>query len=270
MIRLHLAYEGTRFHGWQAQPGLRTVEGCVKRALAQLWGCPIDAVDVQGASRTDAGVHALGQVVSFDEGERDRTVWDYLRGLNALTPREITVNHAQRIDDFNARHDARGKLYRYRVWNHRWADPLNLDRAWLEWSRLDFDAMDEAARQMVGEFEFDAFRAADCQALTTRRRITRVSMIRPTSTRPEVVFEVEGTAFLKQMVRIMVGTLVDVGRGQLDASSIASIIESRDRSQAGQTAPPQGLTLVRLDYPDHPWDIEPHIGLRAPFDRVEE
>lgn len=262
MIRLHLAYEGTTFHGWQRQPGVRTVEGEVMAALAKLWNCPLDEVQIQGASRTDAGVHALGQVVSFDDGGRDRDVWDYVRGLNAMTPSQITINHAERIDEFNARHDSRGKLYRYRIWNHRFANPLELNRMWVHGGALDIERMREAAEHLIGEFDFAAFRAADCQALTTRREITRVSI---EVDEPEIVIEVEGTAFLKYMVRILTGTLADVGYGHIEPDEIPAIIEGRDRSKAGQTAPSCGLTLVRVFYPDHPWQIEPRVGLKTRY-----
>lgn len=264
MIRVHLAYEGTTFHGWQRQPGTRTVEGQIIQALAKLWNCSTDEVEVQGASRTDAGVHALGQVVSFDDEGRGRNIWDYVRGLNALTSSQITINHAERIDDFNARHDSRGKLYRYRIWNHRWAHPLRLNRMWLHPGHLDLDRMRAAAEHLLGEHEFDAFRAVDCQARTTRRRITRVS-IEADDHSPEIIIEVEGTAFLKYMVRIMVGTLADVGYGQIEPDELPAIIASKDRGRAGQTAPPDGLTLVRIFYPDHPWQVEPFVGLKEVY-----
>ena len=262
MIRLHLAYAGTSFHGWQRQPGVRTVEGELLKALAELWNCPLDEVEVQGASRTDSGVHALGQVVSFDDEGRGRNVWDYVRGLNAMTPREITINHAERIDSFNARHDSGGKRYRYRIWNHRFAHPLELDRMWVHCSDLDVERMRAAATHLVGEFEFDAFRASDCQAQTTRREITRVSI---DVDAPEIMITVEGTAFLKYMVRIMTGTLADVGAGHIEPEEIPAIIAGRDRTKAGQTAPACGLTLVEVFYPEHPWGTEPRVGLELRY-----
>ena len=124
-IRLHIAYDGTDFHGWQTQPqpGIRTVQGELIAALAKLHNEIENNVRLQGASRTDAGVHAFGQVASFD-AHADRDIWDYVRGLNALTGPDVTVNHAEHVEDFNARHDSAGKIYRYRVWNHRFDDPI--------------------------------------------------------------------------------------------------------------------------------------------------
>lgn len=257
ILRLHISYDGTPFHGWQAQPGgVPTVQGSLIKALARFLDRPEDEIALQGASRTDAGVHALGQVAStvFDDS---RTVWDYVRALNALTPDAISVNHGELIPVFNARHDSRGKRYEYRIWNHRFVHPLERHRTWAFKHNLDIDRMRQAAELMLGQHDFSAFRAADCQAVTTQRELHRVDVL---AQGPDVRIVVEGTAFLKNMVRIIVGTLAEVGCGQLEIEAVSKALKSGDRNDAGMTAQPQGLTLQEVFYPDHPWDIAPSIG----------
>ncbi len=262
-IRLHIAYDGTDFHGWQIQPQMRTVQGELISAIAKLHNCDTADVAFQGASRTDAGVHALGQVASL-EMHPDRDVWDYVRGLNAMTGDDITVNHAEVAPDrFNARHDSRGKLYRYVIWNHRFDHPLTRRTHWNVREPLDIAPMREAAAQMLGEHDFSSFRASDCQAKTTVREINEIELI--PFDENGIAIEVKGTAFLKNMVRIMVGTMVDVGRRVIDPDTVSRIIDSQDRSQAGTTAPARGLSLVEVFYPEHPWAEQPYIGMKTRY-----
>lgn len=244
-IKLQLAYDGAAYHGWAAQPDVPTVQGELRRALARLLACDEADVAMQGASRTDAGVHALGQVVNVWH-DTDRTEWDFVRGLNALCADDITVWSAEVVADaFNARHDSRGKRYRYRIWPHRFPDPLRRRQTWHVRAALDVEAMRAAAAHLVGTHDFTSFRAADCQAQTTVRELTRVELVPHDD---ELVLWVEGTAFLKYMVRNIAGTLVDVGRGQLDADALPEILVARDRQRAGQTALPHGLTLMDVFY----------------------
>lgn len=244
-VKLQLAYDGAAFHGWAEQPTVPTVQGALRGALAQLLACDDADIVMQGASRTDAGVHALGQVVNVHH-DTGRTTWDFVRGLNALTPDDITVWSAEEVDDdFNARHDSRGKRYRYRIWPHRFPDPLRRAQTWHVRAPLDLDAMRAAAAALVGTHDFQSFRAADCQAQSTVRELTRVELVEQDD---ELVLWVEGTAFLKYMVRNIAGTLADIGRGHLAADAIPAILAARDRQAAGQTALPHGLTLMEVFY----------------------
>lgn len=253
-LRLHVAYGGTNYHGWQIQPEDRTIEGELTRAAAQMLDCAESEVVIQGASRTDSGVHALGQVAHLDHGHQ-RGRWEWVRGLNALTEHDICVTRVEEVDpDFHARFSARGKIYRYDIWNHRFQHPLRYRRTWQIKQRLDVERMQRAAADMEGHHDFEAFRAADCDSHSSDRHMRRVEVTREG---PLVRITVEGDAFLKYMVRVMVGTLVRVGRGKMSADSIPEILASRDRHRAGRTAPARGLTLVRIFYPDFPWTAPP-------------
>ena len=257
-IRLHIAYDGGNYHGWQIQPEDRTVEGTLTEAAAQILNAEADEVKVQGASRTDSGVHAAGQVAHLECTE-DRSLWDFARGLNALTPDDICINRVEAAPpDFHARFSAQGKLYRFEIWNHRFRHPLRHERSWKVKQRLDVEAMSRAAEMMVGRHDFAAFRAADCQSRSTERMMQRVAVHGQGN---HVFVEVQGNAFLKYMVRVMVGTLVDVGRGHYGAERIEELLREGDRRRAGMTAPARGLTLVDVFYPDYPWEGgEPSIG----------
>lgn len=249
-VRLRIAYRGTSYHGWQRQPQVRTVQGELLRAAARVLNQPEDTLTLQGASRTDAGVHALAQTAHLDH-DTDRTPWDFVRGLNALTDDDVCVIRAEEVDEgFHARHDARGKIYRYRIWNHRFAHPLALDQTWHVRKELDLARMRDAAARLIGEHDFAAFRASDCQASTTTREISRVDVTR---TGQEVTVVVEGNAFLKYMVRIITGTLVGVGEGRLAPGCIDEMLATGERARGGATAPPGGLTLMNIHYPEHPW-----------------
>lgn len=274
-IRLQLTYDGSAYCGWQIQPQVPTVEGALTRAVTKLLGAK-EPVKVQGASRTDSGVHATGQIAHFHH-ESDHELWVFLRGLNALTDDDIWVMRAQEAPSgFHARHSARGKIYRYRIWNHRFEHPFLRGRCWRVGPRLDLRAMARAARDFVGRYDFSAFRAADCESETTIRRIKRVELY---MRGPELEVVVEGDAFLKYMVRIMVGTLVDIGLGRLPEGGVRRALQSGDRLEAGQTAPAKGLTLEEVFYPDFPWGEEEEIDgllsevgvveLEGPFERVE-
>lgn len=251
--RMVVAYDGTAYHGWQIQSEDRSVEGDLTAAAARVLDCSPDELKLQGASRTDAGVHALGQVahLAYDV-ERDRTTWDIVRGLNGLTDDDICVIYVEPAPPgFHARHSARGKIYRYDIWNHRFPHPLERHRAWRVNGDLDLDAMRRAAQKLVGEHDFEAFRAADCSAETTVRELNRVEIL---VDGPRLTVEVEGTAFLKYMVRVIVGTLVYVGAGRLDADVVDEMFATGDRGLGGETAPPQGLRLVEVFYPTYPWE----------------
>jgi tRNA pseudouridine38-40 synthase len=242
VLRAIVSYDGTDFSGWQRQPGMRTVQGCLEDGIRELLG---EEVFVRGAGRTDAGVHADGQVASFTLASRIPP-HGLLRGLNSLLPADVALlDVAEAAPDFDARFSARGKVYRYTVWNHLVRSPLHARTAWHVRRALDMTAVRQAAAALVGEHDFRAFRASDCERRTTRRIIRGLDVDRQGAI---LTFDIEATAFLKNMVRILVGTLVDVGRGQLEPDTIARMLETGDRTKGGITAPPQGLTLLRVMY----------------------
>jgi len=243
-LRLTLEYDGRDFAGWQLQAaGQRTVQGTLEDAIRQVTG---QAVRVCAAGRTDAGVHAEGQVASVVFGTAFEPA-ALARSLNGVLPRDLAVVALEPApDDFHARYDARSKLYRYRIWNSRLRSPL-LDRR-SHWIRapLDLAAMRFAAKSLVGRHDFAAFRAADADRPSTVRTVSSLEI--HDEPRGEVNLLVEADGFLRHMVRILAGTLIEVGRGRRSADSVAALLVSRDRAQAGPTAPAQALTLVRVSY----------------------
>jgi tRNA pseudouridine38-40 synthase len=241
-LRIVVEYDGTDFAGWQRQPGQRTVQETLETAIRDMTG---ETVFVRAAGRTDAGVHADGQTASFAL-EASIPAAGLLRGLNSILPADVAlVEVADVAADFDARFSARGKVYRYLVWNHLVRAPRWRRRAWHVRQPLDLAAMRRAAAVLVGEHDFAAFRASDCDRKTTRRIVRRVEVERAG---PLVTVEVEATAFLKNMVRILVGTLVDVGRGRLPEETVSRMLATGDRGAGGMTAPPEGLTLARVIY----------------------
>jgi tRNA pseudouridine38-40 synthase len=241
-IRLTVEYDGTDFSGWQRQPNGPSIQGALEDALAQMTGAK---TIVRGAGRTDAGVHALGQVACFDT-EATIPLVGFRRGLNQILPRAISVVAAvEAHPEFDPRRWARGKLYRYSIWNADARSPRHQRFAWHLARPLDVAAMRAAARPLVGRHDFAAFRAADCESQTTVRTLRRLDVTRSGDV---VEIEVEADAFLKNMVRILTGTLTDAGVGKLGPADIERLLGSGDRTLAGPTAPPWGLTLVRVNY----------------------
>jgi tRNA pseudouridine38-40 synthase len=244
-VKLVLAYDGTRYVGWQVQPNGPSIQAELERALATLHKEP---VRVTGAGRTDAGVHALGQVASFAT-DRPLPISAYVKGMNALLPEDVAVREAEvREGSFDARRDARGKRYRYRIENAPTRAPLSRLQAWQVFRPLDADAMRAATAPLLGRHDFGAFRAADCESHHAVRELLRLEVQGDRGGRIEVV--AEATAFLKHMVRNLVGTLVEVGLGARAPASMAGLLASRDRTLAGRTAPPQGLVLEEVFYPE--------------------
>ena len=242
-VKLVISYDGTRYVGWQLQANGPSIQAEVERALATLHKEP---VRVTGAGRTDAGVHALGQVASF-AAERPLPVPAYVKGMNAHLPEDVAVREAEvREAPFDARRDALGKRYRYRIENLPTRHPLTRLQAWQVFRPLDVGAMRSAAATLLGRHDFGAFRAADCDAAHGVRELRRLDVLEGPPGSIEVV--AEATAFLKHMVRNVVGTLVEVGLGARSAGSMPDLLDSRDRRLAGRTAPPQGLLLDEVFY----------------------
>ncbi len=242
-IRLVVEYDGTGLHGWQRQANDPTVQQHLEEALARLLQHDVQVI---GASRTDAGVHARGQVASF-KTERPIPLHGIRRGLNSMLPEQIAVRDAMEVPDaFHPRFSAIGKHYRYTILARTDRSPRWRDRAWHHPDPLDVDAMREGATALVGEHDFAAFRAAGCSAKTTLRRVESIAIAR-VGERVEV--DVRGNAFLRNMVRIIVGTLSEVGTGYRPPAQVAEILALRDRTRGGITAPAQGLELISVDYP---------------------
>ncbi len=241
-LRVVLEYDGRAFHGWQRQPGLRTVQGVVEAAVSSIAGRP---VKVAGAGRTDRGVHALGQVASFTT-DRVLPAESWRRALNALLPPDVAAREVKPVPDgFHARRSARGKLYRYRILTGETRSPLEAGRCWHVRHPLDLRAMRRAARALLGRRAFDSFALAGHGRRNTVREIRAIRLAR----RGEwLTIEIEANGFLWGMARAIVGTLVEVGRGKTPAGRIPDILEARNRSAAGPAAPPEGLFLVRVLY----------------------
>jgi tRNA pseudouridine38-40 synthase len=243
-FRFTLEYDGTGFEGWQSQPeGHRTVQDTLEAALERITG---QGVRVIGAGRTDAGVHAEGQVASA-EIETSLTCPELQRALNTVLPRDLAVvGVEEKPAGFHAQHDARSKLYRYLVWNGPWPSPLRARRShWLR-APLDVAAMGEAARCFEGRHDFASLQAVGSSVSGTVRTLHRVEVAGGPG--GEISVEVEGSGFLRHMVRNLVGILLEVGRGRLAPGSVPSLLAARDRGAAPATAPAQGLTLVWVDY----------------------
>jgi tRNA pseudouridine38-40 synthase len=256
-IKLTLAYDGTDFSGWQIQPGQSTIQGVLTDVVEQLTQCRLL---VQGAGRTDAGVHALGQVANF-KTQSVMSAGEFQRAFNALLPPTIRVVSAEETGpDFHARWSALAKTYRYRIFRGRVLPPFLWRYVQHDPFPLDFDAMAEAARAFEGEHDFSSFAAStgseeDDRERAVCRTIYRSEMLRCASegsveTAEEWVYVVRGKSCLRYMVRKMVGTLVEVGRGKLKPSDIPHLFALRDRSKSGPTMPPQGLCLTEVQYPE--------------------
>lgn len=250
---LTVSYDGSRFSGFARQPGLPTVQGQLESALATVLGSPIETT---GAGRTDAGVHALGQVVSFEAEAMRADLGSLARSLNALAGAGIVVTGVREAPaDFSARHSAIAREYRYRIVPGP-VPPLFLaPYAWWVKQALDLSAMRESCESLLGEHDFKSFCVtASAEGKPTARRLDLIE-IAPETVLGEhsIVVRIIGNAFLHSMVRTVVGSLVEVGSGRRPASWMAEALAACDRSAAGPTAPPQGLTLWQVTYPEDAW-----------------
>ncbi|MBI4125262.1 MAG: tRNA pseudouridine(38-40) synthase TruA [Deltaproteobacteria bacterium] len=239
-IKLTLEYDGTAYAGWQAQANALAIQDVVRRAVEQMTE---EKVKLLGASRTDAGVHALGQVASF-QTSREIPCGGFLKGLNSLLPEDIRVKSCEEVAlDFHPIRDAKQKTYRYLFDTENIPSALERNRAWWVGPGLDWQAMETASRCLAGEHDFKSFVAAGGEVKTTVRRLEEVGFAKD-----QITFT--GNGFLKQMVRNIVGTLVAIGRdNKCQAPTVMQdILGAKDRTQAGPTAPPQGLYLVGVEY----------------------
>jgi tRNA pseudouridine38-40 synthase len=248
-IALVLEYDGSRYAGWQTQPHRRTVQDVLEHALESFAGVPLPTIC---AGHTDAGVHALQQVVHIDSPvERDEESW--VRGVNRFLPEQVAVRSAHAVgEEFHARRGARSRRYDYWILNRRTRAPLLAGRAAWIFRPLDLSAMQEGARALLGTHDFSSFRSAECQAATADRTLLDCKVERVGSSLLRI--RVRAHAFLHHMVRNMAGALLEVGAGREPASYIAALLAARDRTQGAATADAAGLYLSGVEY-------DPKFGL---------
>lgn len=239
-VMLTVAYDGTNYHGWQVQPGVATIEGELNKAISSLTG---EEVQVIGASRTDAGVHALGNVAVFDTLSQIPAE-KFSCALNQRLPEDIAVQRSEETAaDFHPRHCACHKTYEYSILNRRFPLPEYRNTAYFYYGELDIEAMQRGAGAFVGEHDFVGFCSTGTQVQSTVRRIYSLAVER----QGEIIrLRVQGNGFLYNMVRIIAGTLLEVGRGRVLPEEMPDIIASGDRKRAGATAPARGLKLVEI------------------------
>ncbi|MDX8385223.1 MAG: tRNA pseudouridine(38-40) synthase TruA [Gallionella sp.] len=247
-IAIGVEYDGRSFHGWQSQPDGNTVQDILQLALGQISGSP---TAIAAAGRTDTGVHALEQVVHFDS-DADRPLTAWVRGVNALLPDTISVRWAHPVpDEFHARFSAHGRSYRYLLLNRATRSAIHAGKAGWFHAPLDIEVMQSAARDLLGEHDFSAFRAAECQAKTPVKNLRQLDIRQHGDM---IVFDLSAGAFLHHMVRNIIGCLVYVGKGKYSPDWLTEVLASRDRSLAAPTFSADGLYLRHIQY-DAKWEL---------------
>ena len=247
-VMLTVAYDGSSYHGWQVQPNKETIEGILNRCLSQLLE---ENIEVIGASRTDSGVHAMGNIAVFDTDSRipaDKMAY----ALNRRLPEDIRVQKSAEVPaEFHPRHAKSRKIYEYRIYCAPFPMPVKRLYSHFTYVPIDIDLMSQAAKCLEGIHDFKSFCSVHAQVETTVRQIEAVEVREERSgDNSEIVIRVTGGGFLYNMVRIIAGTLMEVGRGHIEPCKMREILAARDRQAAGPTAPACGLTLVKIEYPD--------------------
>ena len=242
-FKITIEYDGTNYHGWQRQKNDRTIQAEIEKALLKMNAAKIP---VTGSGRTDAGVHALGQIANFHC--RTHLAADvFQRALNSLLPEDIIIQDCHPVAEaFHARYDAQSKIYNYKILNRPIPAAIGRQYAWFIPKKLSLEAMRAACRHITGEHDFKAFEGTGSPRSSTVRHVMMVNLFEFQA--DLLIFEIEANGFLRFMVRNIVGTLVDVGLGKITPDGFKHILESKDRSQAGATAPPHGLCLVAVKY----------------------
>ncbi len=242
-IKLKIEYDGTNYHGWQIQKNAISVQEIIERAISRLLG---NEIGIVGCSRTDVGVHAYGQIAHFST---DSTIPGdkFSYAINNLLPSDIVIKQSEEVsEDFHSRYSAKGKKYRYLIYNGAHASAIMRNRTYHVRPELDIEKMQKAAKYFIGEHDFAAFQATGGQVRSTVRKIFSMELQKKEDN--IISIEVSGNGFLYNMVRIIAGTLVYVGMGKIDADEISMIIDSLDRTRAGKTAPAEGLYLMEIYY----------------------
>ncbi len=241
-LKLTLSYDGTRYHGWQRQTNAFSLQQALEEKLARIFG---EKLSITASGRTDAGVHALGQVVSFSTAGRIPLANIPAASRSVLPPDIVVLAAEEAPEGFNARFDAKGKSYIYRIVENGQPDPFRINYAWLLGEKLDMAAMQQAADMIVGEHDFTSFRASGSSPSLPVRNMTKALWRRD---KDEAVFEITGNGFLYHMVRNLVGSMVEVGRGEKSPKDFSDILRAKDRRLAGKTAPAEGLYLQEVFY----------------------
>lgn len=241
-VKLTIEYDGTNFSGWQIQPNARTIQEDIEKGLKKIIK---KQIKINGSGRTDAGVHALGQVANFKD-EFTIPIEKIPRALNAVLPDDISIKEAIEVpENFHARYSAKGKRYIYKIYNGQLRSALLRNHAYFTAYTLNVEKMKEAAKHFTGEHDFKGFMASRTSVKNTVRTIYDIKLYEKDNL---LIIEAKGNGFLYNMVRIITGTLIDIGRGKIDDKDLPNIIKSCKRERAGHTAPPQGLYLSQVYY----------------------
>jgi len=242
-IKITIEYDGTRYSGWQKQKNAEGIQDMVTNAIRQVTG---ETVKLNASGRTDAGVHALGQTATFNL-EANIPVKSIPKAINTYLPKDIVILKAEVVDnEFHARYSAKGKKYMYIINNSEYRSALNYSKEYYFPKQLDYKKMKKAAEYFIGTYDFKGFMSSGSSVKDTVRTISKIQLKRREDDR--IVMNIVGNGFLYNMVRIIAGTLVDVGLGKIEPSEIRDIIKSKDRTRAGKTLPAQGLYLVEVYY----------------------
>ncbi len=242
-FKITIEYDGSRYHGWQRQKTDRSIQNEIEKALAKMTSCKVTLI---GSGRTDAGVHALGQVANFACDTR-LTPDAFFNGLNSLLPDDIIIKDCEMVaTQFHARYDARSKIYQYKILNQSVPAAIGRQYVWFIRKALDCKAMQTAAAHLIGRHDFKAFEGTGSPRQNSIRDVFSTELIEHADNL--LIFEIEADGFLRYMVRNIVGTLVDVGLEKISPTDFKNILDSKDRSKASATAPAQGLTLIRVIY----------------------
>ena len=241
-ILLVVAYDGTNYHGWQAQDNADTIEGELNKALSSLLKTEVEVI---GASRTDAGVHGMCNLAVFDT-TMNIPPEKYAYALNQMLPADIVIRQSKEVEaDFHPRKRKISKTYRYAIHSEEFPNPLKTRYSCFTYHKLDVDLMSQGSQYLLGEHDYTSFCSVNGTALTNVRTIDRINII---SQGQDIFIDVTGNGFLYNMVRIIAGTLMEVGKGKISPEQIKDILEAKDRTKAGPTAPACGLTLVDIEY----------------------
>ncbi len=242
-FKLIIEYDGSSFCGWQRQKKERTIQAEIEKALMTMTEQPIVLI---GSGRTDAGVHALGQVANF-HCDTDLSADVFQKGLNSLVADDVVIKHCEEVPErFHARYDVKSKTYHYKIINRKIPAAVGRQYAWFIRKKLNTDAMRAASQSIIGTHDFKAFEGTGSPRFTTTRHVIHTDLFEDQS--DQLIFEIEANGFLRFMVRNIVGTLVQVGLKKVTPAGFKEILLSRDRDQAGMTAPPQGLFLIKVKY----------------------
>ncbi len=241
-IKITIAYDGTNYSGWQKQKDKRTVEEEIEKTLSKILK---EDVDINGSGRTDGGVHAYGQVANF-KTTKNIGIDELKRACNTILPRDIAIIEVEETDElFDSRKCSKSKHYRYIVSNSEFHDALNKDRKYHYKYRVNLEKMKQAAKDILGEHDFTAFRSVGSSSKKVIQEIYKIEIVK---NKEDIIIDIVGTGFLYNMVRIIVGTLLEIGTGKLKPETIKNMLETKDRKLGGKTAPAMGLYLVKVIY----------------------